>query len=305
VMSAHFQWGAARYYLGLFPAARADLERALEHYSSQGSDEEDINQLSAPVSFILSRALWMLGFCDQARKRSLESLEVSKLLRDPFALATANAFGSDVHYYCGEVDVVDERVKAVQRLLESMESEYPQLIGWTRMLEGWVMAERGQSQEGLGVTREGYDLILASGQRIAISIFGCLMADMLSRIDQVDKALETIDRTAKVAEETGQHYSDSELQRLRGEFLLMRGHRNAPEAEGCFRTAIEIARRRSAKSWELRATISLARLSAKQGRREEGRAMLAHIYNWFTEGFDTADLKEAKALLDELGGTGE
>jgi predicted ATPase len=92
----------------------------------------------------------------------------------------------------------------------------------------------------------------------------------------------------------------AELLRLRGEYLLMGRQRDAPEAESCFRTAIELARCRSAKSWELRATTSLARHLRDIGRRDEARAMLAGIYNWFTEGFDTADLKQAKALLDEM-----
>ena len=100
--------------------------------------------------------------------------------------------------------------------------------------------------------------------------------------------------------ETEQHYYEAELHRLRGELLLMRTDADREGAERCFRKAIDIARRQSAKSWELRAATSLARLKAKLGKRDEGRTILAEIYNWFTEGFDTVDLKDAKALLDEL-----
>jgi predicted ATPase len=96
---------------------------------------------------------------------------------------------------------------------------------------------------------------------------------------------------------------DAELRRLKGELLLLREGHTSVEAAQWFRDAIEVARRHSAKSWELRATTSLARLLEKWGHREQARTMLAEIYNWFTEGFDTPDLKEAKALLDELGGT--
>lgn len=113
------------------------------------------------------------------------------------------------------------------------------------------------------------------------------------------EALTVFDETLPFVR-TGEHYYEAELQRLRGELLLMRSAGEAANAEDCFRAAIDIARRQSAKSWELHATMSLARLRAKQGKRDEARAMLADIYAWFTEGFDTADLKDAKALLDEL-----
>jgi len=102
------------------------------------------------------------------------------------------------------------------------------------------------------------------------------------------------------ADEHEDRFFEPEMHRLNGELLLRQDQSNAPQAQSCFERAIEIARKQSAKSLELRATMSLARLLAKQWRRDEARAMLAEIYNWFTEGFDTVDLKEAKALLDEL-----
>ena len=100
--------------------------------------------------------------------------------------------------------------------------------------------------------------------------------------------------------ETGAKVFEAEFQRLLGDLLLAGHHTDTAEVDRAFRTAIEVARQQCAKSWELRATISLARLLAKQGKRDEARAMLAEIYGWFTEGFDTADLKDAKALLGEL-----
>jgi predicted ATPase len=103
------------------------------------------------------------------------------------------------------------------------------------------------------------------------------------------------------ADSTGERYCASELNRLKGELLLTQGPSRHTEAESSFRTAIEVARAQQARWWELRATVSLTRLLAQQGKRDKAHAMLAEIYNWFTEGFDTADLKDAKALLDELG----
>jgi predicted ATPase len=122
----------------------------------------------------------------------------------------------------------------------------------------------------------------------------------MGRMGQFEEALRTIEEAFPIVERSGARWHEAEVLRLKGELLLAQDASNGAQAEQCFRTAIEVARKQKAKSWELRATTSLARLLAKQGKREESRAMLADIYNWFTEGFDTADLKDAKALLDEL-----
>ncbi len=127
-----------------------------------------------------------------------------------------------------------------------------------------------------------------------------LIATALGRMGRFDEGLRTIDESFPFIERTGQRSYEAEVHRLKGELLLAQDASNAAQAEQSFRTAIEISRRQNAKSWELRATTSLARLLEKQGKRDEARAMLADIYNWFTEGFDTADLKDAKALLEEL-----
>jgi predicted ATPase len=127
------------------------------------------------------------------------------------------------------------------------------------------------------------------------------MAESYLKIGQAEEGLRMGPALA-LAQKTGDRLFEAELQRLKGEMLLIGDDGGAAKGAQCFRDAIEVARRQSAKSWELRATTSLARLLAKQGKRDEARAILAEIYNWFTEGFDTADLKDAKALLDELNG---
>jgi len=127
------------------------------------------------------------------------------------------------------------------------------------------------------------------------------IATVLGLMGRFEEGLRTIDKSLRVIERTGPRFNEAEAHRVKGELLMMQDASNAAQAEQSFRTAIEVARRQSAKSWELRATTSLARLLDKQGKRDEARAMLVEIYNWFTEGFDTADLKDAKALLEELG----
>jgi predicted ATPase len=121
------------------------------------------------------------------------------------------------------------------------------------------------------------------------------------RTGRTEEAGRLLAEALETAHKTSQRLHEAELYRLKGE-LLEKTPFNEAEAGTCFRRAIEIARAQSAKWWELRATTSLARLLASQGRRDDGRSMLSEIYNWFTEGFDTADLKDAKALLDELNG---
>jgi predicted ATPase len=127
------------------------------------------------------------------------------------------------------------------------------------------------------------------------------LAEACREAGRLDHGLSALTAALAAADEHQIRPSEPEMHRLKGELLLRQDHSKAAEAQSCFERAIEIARRQSGKSLELRATMSLARLLAKQGRRDEARSMLAEIYGWFTEGFDTADLKDAKALLDELG----
>jgi predicted ATPase len=128
----------------------------------------------------------------------------------------------------------------------------------------------------------------------------CWLAEACIAFNQFDKASEALNEALTIAESDGDCYFEAETQRLRGELALRKSESNRVEAETCFERATEVAREQSARWPELRATVSLARLLASQGRCEEARARLAKIYSWFTEGFDTADLKDAKALLDEL-----
>jgi predicted ATPase len=128
----------------------------------------------------------------------------------------------------------------------------------------------------------------------------CLLAEAYIAGARFDEALDASTEALTLAKEKGVRVYDAELQRLKGDLLLSQDESNFAEAQNCFELAIDVARHQGAKSYELRATTSLARLFATQGRRDEARAMLAEIYGWFTEGFDTADLKEAKALLEQL-----
>jgi predicted ATPase len=160
----------------------------------------------------------------------------------------------------------------------------------------------GQVQEGIAQMREGMAANLSIGERCHMSGMLHSLAEAYAKTGQPEKAVATLDEALSLVEQTDERHWEAELHRLRAELVLMQGRDAAAkaEAEASLQHAIEVARRQSAKSWELRATTSLAHLWHQQGRNAEAQRMLAEIYGWFTEGFDTPDLLEAKALLEEL-----
>ncbi len=184
-------------------------------------------------------------------------------------------------------------------------------------LQGWALADQGQTEEGIAQMRQGLAAARATGSESQRSYFLVLLAEVYEKAGQTEEGLNALAEALTVVDKTGERYYEAELYRLKGELSPQSGVRSPqskitspqhpalntqaePEAEACFLKAIEIARRQQAKSLELRAVMSLSRLWQQQGKKAEARQMLEEIYDWFTEGFDTADLKEAKALLDEL-----
>ena len=171
---------------------------------------------------------------------------------------------------------------------------------------GWALAEQGRHQEGIAQIQEGLAASRAIGAELLRPYHLCLLAEAFKNTGFAsDDALSALNEALAAADGNEIHAPEAEIHRLKGELLLKHNNSNVAEAQNCYERALEIARRQNGKSLELRATMSLARLLDKQGRRDEARAMLAEIYNWFTEGFDTADLKDAKTLLEELGGAVE
>jgi adenylate cyclase len=173
-------------------------------------------------------------------------------------------------------------------------------LGWATALRGWAMVEQEPNEEGIAHIQEGLAASRAVGAELLRPYNLCLLAEACKETGRLDNGLSALTEALAAADEHEIRHCEAEMHRLKGELLLKQNNSNVEEAQSCFERAIEIARKQSAKSLELRATTSLARLLAKQGHRDEARAMLAEIYNWFTEGFDTADLKDAKALLDQL-----
>ena len=177
----------------------------------------------------------------------------------------------------------------------STEQGFPFFLAVGTQVRGWALAEQGQVQKGIAQMRQGQlPFILA------------MLAEAHGKMEQTEEGLAVLAEALATADKTGERYDEAELYRLKGELTLKQSGVRGPEsevqkeAEACSRRAIEVARRQSAKSLELRAVMSLSRLWQSQGKKEEARHLLAEIYNWFTEGFDTKDLQEAKALLESL-----
>ena len=172
-----------------------------------------------------------------------------------------------------------------------------QLVG--ALQSAWASARLDGRETGATELRQALAAFTDQGNKLFVPFFQGLLAEIEAQGD-AEGALTRIDEALALAGETGEHWSDAFLHRLRGEILLKRDPANTAPAEDAFLTAIAVAQQQKARSFELRAAMSMARLWRDQGKRDEARELLAPVYDWFTEGFDTLDLKEAKALLDEL-----
>jgi DNA-binding SARP family transcriptional activator len=273
--------------------------------------------------------LWCLGYPDRALRASRGAMEV--VLRE-----TGKArVGEDVHVLCEDICFIHQLRREVgdverglQLLLPTVEEHRcaPFLWPYATLYLGWVQAQRGELEQGIETLRRG--LAEWSQQLVVMRPYWKgYLAEALGRAGRADEGLQVLAEALEQAERTNERFNEAELWRLKGELLLQTGGPSSPallpqtawekgeeetagaaycradEVEACFRRAIEAARRQEAKSWELRAATSLARLLQTQGRLAEAGEMLSAIYGWFTEGFDTPDLVEAKALLERLQDT--
>jgi predicted ATPase len=292
-----------------------------------------------------SLPLWLLGYPDQALKRSYEALTLGQELSHPLSLVGALDRAAMLHQWRGEEQAVQAVAEAA--MARSTELGFVFHMTFETVLRGWVLARRGRDQGGIAQIQQGLAARRASGVEVNRPYCLALLAEGYGKVGQVEKGLTTLAEALDVVHKTGERFYEAELYRLKGELTLAqssvqslgsrvqenqkaKGKRQKAkigfgnwelgsgplpsespnpksqipdpslEAEACFLKAIDIARQQQARSLELRATTSLARLWQQQGKQHEARNTLSVIYGWFTEGFDTKDLQEAKALLAEL-----
>jgi class 3 adenylate cyclase/predicted ATPase len=304
LLYVQFALGAASFRMGEFLPARERLEMAITLYDPERHRPLIFRYFGVDAGvYCLSYAawtLWQLGYPTQALKRGNEALALAKGLSYPLSLAFAEFFVAVLRQYRREARAADEAAEGVIALCA--EHGFPDWLAIATSLHGWAMAEQGCNEEGIAQIQEGVAASRARGEEMYRPHFLCLLAEACREAGRFDDGLVALTEALAAADEHENRYYEAEMHRLKGELLLKQDDSNVAEAQSCFQRAIEIARNQNAKSFELRATMSLARLLARQGRRDKARATLADIYNWFTEGFDTADLKDAKALLDELAG---
>jgi adenylate cyclase len=215
------------------------------------------------------------------------------------SLANALRCAAVLHQLRLEVQAAQERAEALISLATDQGFPYWMAIG--SLQRGWALAQQGQHQEGIAQITQGLRAYRATGAETLRAYFLALLADVHGTLGELEAGLAVLMEALTLVDKTGERWYEPEIYRLKGVLLLQQSSANQVVAEACFHHALDIARSQQAKSFELRIATSLARLWQQQGRRQEAHDLLAPIYGWFTEGFDTADLKDAKALLDTLG----
>ncbi len=285
---------------GEFVSAREHLEKGLATLGVEwhpGKRENWASWAQSPGLSLLAWDLWFLGYPGQALDHLARALNATEGDPDPYWRSSGWYYALRVYVCLRHKQTLDLARTLVAYLKEQ---GLRHLGGIAPLFALWARAEQGRAVEA--VSR--IDVAKAESYRKepVVGWVSLMMADMFAKAGNAADGLTMVARGLRFSDQSGVLSHQAEAHRLNGELLLMQDPARMVEAERCFRTAIEVAQKQSAKSWELRATTSLARLLAKQNKRDEARTMLADIYNWFSEGFDTADLKEAKALLDEMGG---
>ena len=308
MLPAHFALGYSTFRLGNFVEARHHLEAciSLDLRNQQPSRFESlvyrasmqgIDPRVASFSW-LAWVLWYLGYPDQALQRSQEACLLARELGLAISEAAAQHFAATVHRLCRDARAVLDREEAVIAI--ATEREAPQWLASATFLRGWALAELGQYEEGIAAMQQG----LVGWRALGNDQLGqpsMMLADVYRRAGRAAKGLPLVNAAMPELQQSGERWWEAELYRIEGELLFASTDTGLEiEAEHCFHKAILVSRQQAAKSLELRATMSLCRLWQQQGKTEDAHELLDGIYGWFTEGFATGDLREAKMLLEEL-----
>ncbi|MBI3801911.1 MAG: hypothetical protein HY268_33685 [Deltaproteobacteria bacterium] len=320
LLGAHQGLGTTLLYMGEFAPARAHLERGVALYDAQQHRRQALRSgQDAGVVCLghLAWALWGLGYPGQALQRLREALKLAQELVHPLSLCWAHCLAAIVYQLRREQQEVREQAEEALRL--SNEHGFAQLLAQGTLWTGWLQVDQGWEEEGSTQMQEGLAAHRATGAEVYRPYYLALLAEVYGKMDQTKKGLSVLAEALDVVDKTGERFYEADLYRLKGELALQKlsvasyqlsvtstqhtqhlAPNTQSEAEACFHKAMDIARKQSAKSLELRAVMSLSRLWQQQGKTKEAHEMLSETYNWFTEGFDTKDLQEAKALLEEL-----
>jgi predicted ATPase len=299
LLEAHLILGVSWFLVGQLSQAYTHLEQGMRLYDPHqhhalafryGNFDPGV---SCPA--YAGWTLWVQGYPDQALERANAALTLAQNLEHPYTLARGLYWTTILHQLRREWQVVSERAEMALTVATAQQVALVLAVG--PIMRGWALAMQGQGAEGLTQLRQGLDAYRATGAAFQRPHFLSMLAEVHGSLGQPEAGLTALSEALALVEKTGERYYEAELHRLKGELLLQQAAPEASHAEACFQQALDIARCQQAKSLELRAAMSLGRLWQQQGKRQEAQALLAEVYHWFTEGFDTADLQEAKALL--------
>lgn len=307
LLQAHCMVGMSLFQVGELVSGRQHLEQGITFYDPQqhrslaflyGSFDSGVACLS-----FAAWAVWHLGYPDQAPQRSQEALTLAQEIAHPFSRGLALVFAAAAHQLRREIQATRERAEAAIAL--STEQGFPEWVALGTLFRGWALAEQGQAEEGIAQIRQGLVAQQATGAAGLRSQFLGLLAEAYGKGGQAEEGLKVLAEALAFVGKSEERYYKAELHRLKGTLTLQSNvlsprSKVEEEAEACFHQAIDIARRQQAKSLELRAVMSLSRLWQQQGKQHEAHQLLSEIYGWFTEGFGTKDLQDAKTLLHEL-----
>jgi predicted ATPase/class 3 adenylate cyclase len=298
---AHYALGFTELSLGALPAARQHLEDGIARYTPEqhrvpvfrlGQDPGVACRLYAAIT------LWLLGYPAQALARLHEALTSAHALAHPYSLASARVSAAIVLQFRGDVPAVHEHAEAAVALATAQ--GFPQWVAYGTSMRGWALALQGQGEEGVAQVRQGIAGCRATGAEVFVPYFYTLLADVCDHLGHTDDGLQALAEAYTLVEQHEERWWEAEVHRLRGVLLLRQTGTPQAEAEAWLQRALDVARHQEAKALELRAAMSLNRLWQQQGKQAEARELLAPVYSWFTEGFDTADLQEARVLLEAL-----
>jgi predicted ATPase len=298
---AHHALGVTWFYRGALPAARQHLEAGIARYMPDHHQAPAFRMRVDPgVSCRLYAALtlWCLGYPAQALAHVREALALAHTLAHPYSLMRARYHAAYVYQVCRDVPATLEHAEATVALATAQGFSYYAALGTS--LRGWALALQGQGETGLAQLRQGGAAARATGAAVGGSHHCTMLAEVCDHLGHVEDGLQALAEAHTLVEQQEERYWEAEVCRLRGVLLLRQPGTLQAEAEAWLQQALDVAHRQEAKSLELRAAMSLSRLWQQQGKRQEAYDLLAPIYHWFTEGFDTVDLQDARALLAEL-----
>ena len=300
-MIGHRLMGLSLLHTGQIAGGRAHLDRAIAFYDPAEHRHLAMRfgqDVGASALAWRSLALLLLGYPQDALADAVRALKIARESRHSGTLIYVLNFSVFQHVYCGHFAAANALIDEFNILKDQLQSVF--WSGWGTVQRGCVLALTGKAAEAVQDIASGIAAMRSTGNTMWTPLFLSHLARANAEIRQFSTAWTNIHEAMTAVETTKENWYEAEINRVAGEIALLSPEPDATKAEAYLERALAVAREQQAKSWELRAAMSMARLLCAQGRRDEARDLLAPVYGWFTEGFDTLDLKQAKALLDEL-----